>query len=79
MLSVITPAYNSSTFIGETLGSVFAQTFTNFEVIAAKMARLTPNNWRVLSNPIGILSSISNRKNHDVSVAIAGKGIAVVF
>jgi hypothetical protein len=46
LLSVITPAYNSSTFIGETLGSVFAQTFTDFEVIAAKMARLTPNNWR---------------------------------
>ncbi|MGB7555613.1 MAG: glycosyltransferase family A protein, partial [Candidatus Korobacteraceae bacterium] len=33
LVSVITPAYNSSAYIGETLASVFAQTFTNFEVI----------------------------------------------
>ncbi len=34
LVSVIIPAYNASEFIGETLGSVFAQTFTAFEVIA---------------------------------------------
>ena len=33
LVSVITPAYNSSAYIGEALASVFAQTFTNFEVI----------------------------------------------
>ena len=32
-MSIITPAYNSSAYVGETLASVFAQTFTNFEVI----------------------------------------------
>ena len=33
LVSVIIPAYNASEFIGETLDSVFAQTFTDFEVI----------------------------------------------
>ena len=33
LVSVIVPAYNASEFIGETLDSVFAQTFTDFEVI----------------------------------------------
>lgn len=33
MVSVIIPAYNVATFIQETLGSVFAQAFTNYEVI----------------------------------------------
>lgn len=32
-VSVIIPAFNASEFIGETLDSVFAQTFSNFEVI----------------------------------------------
>lgn len=32
-VSVIIPAYNAGLFIGETLESVFAQTFTNYEVI----------------------------------------------
>lgn len=32
-VSVIIPAYNVAAFIGETLTSVFAQTFTDFEVI----------------------------------------------
>ena len=32
-VSVIVPAYNVASFIGETLDSVFAQTFTNYEVI----------------------------------------------
>jgi GT2 family glycosyltransferase len=32
-VSVITPAFNSSEYISETLASVFAQTFTDFEVI----------------------------------------------
>lgn len=33
LISVIIPAFNASEFIGETLDSVFAQTFTDFEVI----------------------------------------------
>ena len=33
LVSVIIPAYNSSEFIGETLDSVFAQTFNDFEVL----------------------------------------------
>lgn len=33
LISVIIPAYNVSEFIGETLDSVFSQTFQNFEVI----------------------------------------------
>jgi hypothetical protein len=32
-VSVIIPAYNVAAFIRETLASVFAQTFTDFEVI----------------------------------------------
>jgi len=32
-VSVIIPAYNAAAFVGETLGSVFAQTFTDYEVI----------------------------------------------
>ncbi|HXG66240.1 MAG TPA: glycosyltransferase family A protein [Blastocatellia bacterium] len=32
-VSIIVPAYNTSQFIGETLQSVFAQTFTDYEVI----------------------------------------------
>lgn len=32
-ISVIIPAYNAAEFMGETLDSVFGQTFTNFEVI----------------------------------------------
>ena len=32
-VSVIIPAYNAAEFMGETLDSVFAQTFTNYEVI----------------------------------------------
>jgi glycosyltransferase involved in cell wall biosynthesis len=32
-VSVIIPAYNAAAFIGDALDSVFAQTFTNFEVI----------------------------------------------
>src|SRR5437773_740875 len=32
-VSVIVPAYNVALFIGETLASVFAQTFTDFEVV----------------------------------------------
>ena len=32
-VSVIIPAYNSATFIGEALNSVFRQTFTSYEVI----------------------------------------------
>jgi len=33
LVSVIIPAYNASEFIAETLDSVFAQTFTDFEVV----------------------------------------------
>ena len=33
LISVIIPAYNVASYIDETLGSVFAQTFTDFEVI----------------------------------------------
>lgn len=33
LVSVVIPAYNVAPFIGETLDSVLAQTFTNFEVI----------------------------------------------
>ncbi len=33
LISVVIPAYNASEFIGETLDSVFSQTFTNFEAI----------------------------------------------
>lgn len=33
LVSVIIPAYNAAEFMGETLDSVFAQTFTRFEVI----------------------------------------------
>src|SRR5215218_1377267 len=33
LVSVIIPAYNASEFIAETLDSVFAQTFTDFEVL----------------------------------------------
>ncbi len=33
VVSVIIPAYNVAPYIGETLDSVFAQTFTNYEVI----------------------------------------------
>jgi glycosyltransferase involved in cell wall biosynthesis len=33
IVSVIIPAYNAAAFIGETLDSVYAQTFTDFEVI----------------------------------------------
>jgi hypothetical protein len=32
-VSVVVPAYNTASYIAETLDSVFAQTFTNFEVI----------------------------------------------
>ncbi|MDQ3686916.1 MAG: glycosyltransferase family 2 protein [Acidobacteriota bacterium] len=32
-VSVIIPAYNAAAFIGETLASVFAQTFTDYEVV----------------------------------------------
>src|SRR5690242_14802421 len=32
-VSVIIPAYNAAAFIGETLDSVYAQTFNNFEII----------------------------------------------
>ena len=32
-VSVIIPAYNAAKFIGETLNSVFRQTFTSYEVI----------------------------------------------
>jgi glycosyltransferase involved in cell wall biosynthesis len=32
-VSVIIPAYNAAEYIGETLDSVFAQTFTSYEVI----------------------------------------------
>jgi glycosyltransferase involved in cell wall biosynthesis len=33
LISVIIPAYNVASYIGETLDSVYAQTFTNYEVI----------------------------------------------
>lgn len=33
LVSIIVPAFNSSSYIGEALSSVFAQTFKNFEVI----------------------------------------------
>ncbi|HET8781118.1 MAG TPA: glycosyltransferase family A protein [Pyrinomonadaceae bacterium] len=33
LISIIIPAYNAAEFMGETLDSVFAQTFTNHEVI----------------------------------------------
>ncbi len=33
LVSVITPAYNASRFIGETIESVLAQTYTNWEMI----------------------------------------------
>src|SRR5690349_21377287 len=33
LVSVIIPAYNAAGFIGETLISVFAQTYSNYEVI----------------------------------------------
>ncbi|HVQ37505.1 MAG TPA: glycosyltransferase family 2 protein, partial [Pyrinomonadaceae bacterium] len=32
-VSIVMPAYNVSTYIGETLDSVFAQTWTDYEVI----------------------------------------------
>ena len=35
LVSVITPAYNSAAFIGETIASALAQTFTGFELIVA--------------------------------------------
>lgn len=33
LVSIIIPAYNAADFVGETLDSIFAQTFTRFEVI----------------------------------------------
>src|ERR1051326_8460176 len=33
IVSVIIPAYNAAAFIGETLDSVYAQTFKDFEVV----------------------------------------------
>jgi glycosyltransferase involved in cell wall biosynthesis len=33
LISVVIPAYNAAVYIGPTLETVFAQTFTNFEVI----------------------------------------------
>jgi glycosyltransferase involved in cell wall biosynthesis len=33
MVSVIVPAYNTSAYIGETLESIFAQTYRDYEVI----------------------------------------------
>src|SRR6516164_1649055 len=35
LVSIITPAYNSADYIGETIASVRAQTFTDFELIVA--------------------------------------------
>jgi teichuronic acid biosynthesis glycosyltransferase TuaG len=37
-VSIIIPAYNTASFIAETLDSVFAQTFSNFEVIVVNDA-----------------------------------------
>ena len=33
IVSVIVPAYNSSLYVGETIDSVFAQTFPDFEIV----------------------------------------------
>ena len=33
IISVVMPAYNVAPYIGEALGSVFAQSFTDYEVI----------------------------------------------
>jgi len=35
LVSILTPAYNSAAYIHETIASVLAQTFTNFELIVA--------------------------------------------
>src|SRR5947208_14683463 len=35
LVSILTPAYNSAAYIGETIASVLAQTFPHFEMIVA--------------------------------------------
>ena len=63
-VSVIIPAYNAAEFIAGTLASVFAQTFTDYEVIVVndgsrddtpqildELARLYPEHVRVVHHP----------------------------
>ena len=61
-ISVIMPAYNGSAMIGETLASVFAQSFTDFEVIVvddlskddtlAVLATIADPRLRVIASPV---------------------------
>ena len=67
-LSVVIPAYNIAPFIHETLDSVFAQTFTNFEVIVVNDGSPDTEEFEraihthILTNVTGFLRSRSRTR-----------------
>ena len=68
MVSVVIPSYNSGDFIVETLGSVFAQSYTNYEVILVDDASIDKTEALVRENfaeeiERGRLRYLRNNKN----------------
>ena len=56
------PAYNVAPYIGETLDSVFAQTFKDYEVIVVNDGSPDTQELERARQPIGIASVTSSRK-----------------
>lgn len=77
LVSVIIPMYNASSFIKETLQSVFQQTFQNFEVIVVD-DQSTDNSYQLVSEMLSAYSNLSLLKNvQNSGVAISrNKGVS---
>lgn len=68
-VSVIIPAYNVASFICETLNSVFAQTFTDYEVILVNDGSLDTNELECAIEPYAGRLRYFKQENSGASVA----------
>ena len=69
LVSIIIPAYNVAPFIGETLDSVFAQTFTDFEVIVVNDGSPDTEEFEPAIQPYRKRICYLKQENHGASAA----------
>lgn len=69
LVSIITPSYNTARFIGKTIESVLAQTYTNWEMIIVDDCSSDGTDEIVLNYPDPRIRYLKNQKNSGAAVS----------